>query len=126
VEAWVNQKEIDQAKSQVAKSLEAKLSHRGGFAKQMRRAKRHLPRKLLKQADIISQAEENLKHPRMRKLVDRRAVAKAKRNLMQAADKMDPTAERSRFWYNWGSNLIINLVLGMVVIYGLSKWLSSG
>lgn len=121
----MKQEELNQAKTQVARSLEAKLSHKGGFDKQMRRAKRHLPSKSLKNAEIISKAESDLKHPRLRKLVDKRKVAKAKRDLMYAADRLDIPAQRSKFWFTWGSSLVIKLILAVSIILLLSKWLGA-
>jgi len=121
----VQQRDIDKAKSQVAKSLKDKFSNKGDFARQIRKAKRHLPRKAAANAEIIQSAEANLKHPRMRKLVDKRQVAKAKRDLIQAADKADPAAARSKFWYGWFSSLIINLFISMAVILILAKMMGA-
>jgi hypothetical protein len=119
----VDQKEIIRAKEAVAKTLGAKFANKGDFTRQMSKAKRYLPRKTVQQAAVIEQAEADLKHPRMRKLVDKNRVAKAKRDLIYAANKADPAADRSKFWFYWGSSLIINLVLGMVAIFIAAKWL---
>lgn len=121
----VDQKDIDKVKNDVAKSLKDKFSNKGDFARQIRKAKRHLPRKSLQSAAVIEQAEANLKHPRLRKLVDKNQVAKAKRNLLIATDKADPAAQRSRFWYSWASGLVINLILALVVIFIAAKWVGA-
>jgi hypothetical protein len=121
----VDQKQIIKAKEAVAKTLEAKFANKGDFTRQISKAKRHLPHKVAQQAAVIEQAEADMKHPRMRKLVDERRVAKAKRDIIYAANQADPAAERSKFWYSWACSLIINLILGMVVIFVLAKWLGA-
>ena len=117
--------EIIKAKNAVAKTMRGKFANKGDFARQISKAKRHLPRKIIQQAAVIEQAEADLKHPRMRKFVDGKQVAKAKRDLIYAANKADPAADRSKFWFSWGSNLIINLILGMVVIVIFAKFLGT-
>ena len=121
----MDQKEINKVKDDVTKSLKNKFSNKGGFARQVKKAKRHLPRKTLKAASVIEQAEENLKHPRLRKLVDEQKVAKARRDLIYATGKADPTAERSKFWFSWASGLVVNLLLAMAVIFALANWLGA-
>ena len=69
-ESRVDQNDIIKAKEAVAKSLGAKFANKGDFARQISKAKRYLPYKTLQQAAVIEQAEADLKHPRMRKLVD--------------------------------------------------------
>tara|TARA_R110002096_G_scaffold145492_3_gene303242 strand:+ start:15526 stop:15897 length:372 start_codon:yes stop_codon:yes gene_type:complete len=118
----VNQKEIDQAKGEVAKLFEVKFAQKGGFAKQIRKAKRHLSRNALINADIIVQAEKDLKHPRLRRRVDKTKVTRAKRDLIHAADRINPAAQRSRFWFQWGSGLLIKISLGMVGIFVMAQW----
>ena len=119
----MDQAEIIKTKQAVAKSLRAKFANKGDFTRQISKAKRYLPRKTVQQAAVIEQAEADLKHPRMRKLVDPKQVAKAKRNLIYAANNADPAADRSRFWFTWASSLAINLILGMVAIIILAKFL---
>lgn len=119
----MDQNEIIKAKDAVAKILGAKFANKGDFARQISKAKRYLPRKTVQQAAVIEQAEADLKHPRMRKLVDQKRVAKAKREIIHAAKNADPAADRSKFWYSWASGLIINLILGMAAIFVLANWL---
>ncbi len=119
----MDQKEINKAKQAVAKTLGAKFANKGDFSRQVSKAKRYLPRKTVQQAAVIEQAEADLKHPRMRKFVDKKQVAKAKRDLIYAANKADPAADRSRFWFYWASSLTINLILGMIAIFVAAKWL---
>jgi meiotically up-regulated gene 157 (Mug157) protein len=119
----VDQKDITKTKEAVAKSLGAKFANKGDFARQIRKAKRYLPRKTIQQAAVIERAESDLRHPQMRKLVDQKQVAKAKRDLIYAANQADPTADRSKFWFSWASRLVINLIIGMAVIFVVAKYL---
>lgn len=119
----MDQNDITKAKEAVAKSLGAKFANKGDFARQISKAKRYLSHKTLQQAAVIEQAEADLKHPRMRKLVDEKQVAKAKRDLIYAAKQADPVADRSKFWFSWANGLVINLILGMVAIFILAKFL---
>lgn len=103
-------------------ALQAKLSVKGrSFAISAQRARRLLPRRLRRHADVIVKAQGLGGHPKLMRMVDMPAVDTAFSELETYLAKIDP-ADRKRTW--WLKLAGVNVMNLLVVVAGFALWLT--
>lgn len=114
---------VETAQNEIGKALE-EAYHADGktYAKKLRQTRKHLPRKLAKDAEYLLQAEQQLKHPKTRKFVDQARVASTKRAMLRQTQGVDLDRDRSKARFGWWSSLVLQLIIAMVLIFGAAKY----
>lgn len=110
---------IQSAKRDVSDALEETYDVKGNnYERKLRRARKHLPFRVKKDAEYLIEAEAQLKNPKLRRFVDTKRVASARDNVLRQTQNADPSRDRSRAIYGWASGLLINLMLATALIFG--------
>jgi len=114
---------IDNAKQEITRALNDTYHVEGDdYAKTLSKTRKHLPRKLAKDAEYLMTAERQLKHPKLRKRVDHARVDKARRGVLQSTKGVDIDRQRSYARFAWLSGLVLRLIVAMVGIFGAAKY----
>jgi hypothetical protein len=103
------------------KALHAKLSIKGrSFDAAVRRAGRLLPRRIRRQAAVITKALVLGGHPKLMRMVDQKAVDLAVKDITSYLAGIDPADRRRAWWLKWtGLNVLNVLIVGA----GFVVWL---
>ena len=117
---------IESAQKEIGKALE-EAYHADGktYAQKLRQTRKHLPRKLAKDAEYLLEAEQKLKHPKMRRQVDQARVASTKRAMLRQTQGVDLERDRSKARFAWGSSLVFQLIIAMALIFGVAKYMGA-
>lgn len=93
--------------------------HAGGrdLEHQIRRAGRRLPRRQRRAAAVILGAQDWMGHPRLARIVDRRAVAAAFDDLHGHLERIDPGAARLTAILRLLAGIVVNLMLLGAALY---------
>ena len=93
-------------------ALRDKLRLRGApLERQIRRAGRRLPRRQRRAAQTLLGAQDWMSHPRLARLLDRRAVDAAFADLHRHLDRIDPAEERKAAILRFLGVTMLNLVI---------------
>ncbi len=114
---------IETAQNEISQALSDAYQADGKtYAQKLKQTRKHLPRKLAKDAEYLIEAEQHLKHPKMRKYVDQGRVDATKRAVLRKTQGVDLERDRSKARYGWWSSLVLQLIIAMVLIFGAAKY----
>lgn len=117
---------ITRAQDEIGKALE-EAYHADGktYAKKLRQTRKHLPRRLVKDAEYLIEAEQKLKHPKTRKFVNQQRVQSTKRKMLRQTQGVDLDRDRSKARFGWWSSLVLQLMLAMVLIVAGARYVGA-
>jgi len=106
--------------------LHDKLGLRGAtFERQVRRAGRLLPRRQRRAAQTLLGAQDWMGHPRLARLLDRRAVETAFLDLHRHLDEIDPRERRKTALLRLAGGIVLNLMIFGALLWLAWTWLLS-
>ena len=107
-------------------ALRDKLRLRGAsLERQIRRAGRGLPRRQRRAAETLLGAQDWMGHPRLARLLDRRAVDAAFADLHRHLDPIDPGEQRRTAILRLAGGIVLNLMIfgGLLVLF--YRWVTA-
>lgn len=94
----------------------------GAGARDLRRARPRLPRRLRREADVLLRAETMGQHPRFARLVDPREVARAERRISRHLRAYDPALDRRNRRKDAVARLAFCLLVTALLVVALLWW----
>jgi hypothetical protein len=92
------------------------------LAQVLRRAGRHLPRRLRREAALLARAEPLAAHPRLRCTLDAAALERAEQALQAHLGGIDPADRRKGWWLGVLGGLAFNLLLFAALLIAFLVW----
>lgn len=122
----MSEKLIKSAKADVEKAL-AETYEAGGktYRDTIKKARKHLPHKIKKEAEFLEEIERKAKHPRLRRQIKTKDIERARNKVLAQTKGANPARDRSRARFGWASSLVINLGLSAVLFYLVLKWIDA-
>lgn len=115
--------DITKAADDLQRLLADKLGlKKGGFGARIRRAGRRLPRRVHRDAQVITAALELAAHPKLRRRIDARAVSAAHRRMRLHLEAIDPRDRRIGFVLSMLGGLAFNLLAAGALLIALLQW----
>ncbi len=108
----------------VRRYLRTRLGIGGGFARQMRRARRHLPSRLHGDLDVLEQAVQFAKNPKMARRIDEARVHEARRVIVGHLVDLDRRSGQAAWLGDVGATIGFNLAI-IAAVTGLAVWMIS-
>lgn len=107
-------------------ALRAKLRLRGAsLERQIAHAGRRLPRRQRRAAQTLLGAQDWMGHPRLARLLDRRAVDTAFADLHRHLDPIDPVERRRTAILHLAGGIVLNLMIFGVLLVLFYRWAAS-
>lgn len=113
--------------SRLAADIDTRLEkrfgqRRGARLRRLRRATGGVPRRIARDAALIGEAQTLDAHPKLRKRVDRAAVAAAHDRILHHLDQTDPSEQRKGFWLGVLGSLAFNILAIVALVIVVLKW----
>lgn len=94
------------------KTMHTKLSVKGrSFEAAVHRAGRLLPRRIRRQAAVITKAQGVGGHPKLMRMVDQKAVDLAFRDIKTYLAGIDPADRKRAWWLKWTGLNVLNILI---------------
>ncbi|MEP5152808.1 hypothetical protein [Planktotalea sp.] len=114
---------IEAIEQKALAALRAKLGIRArSLPKAMKRAGRRLPKDAHRAGDQMIAALAQTTHPKLSRMVDMGAVARASTILHMHLDKIDPKERRKDWWLSLAGSLAFNLLGVIALVIVLLAW----
>lgn len=119
-------KEMDAAKANVSSVLSDKFSAKGRtLEKQLKAARRTLPKGAREEVEFLIDSEHKLKHPVLRSRVDPKRVEAISRSFDQRSGNYNRKREKSRARYSLASGIILSMLASSFVFYAVLVWIGA-
>jgi len=113
----IDTKRFDQRVETLRTALAERLRVRGpDLERQIRRAGRRLPRRQRRAAQTLLGAQDWMSHPRLARLLDRRAVDAAFDEMHRHLDRVDPVEDRRTALLRIAGGIVLNLIIFGVLL----------
>ncbi len=93
-----------------------------GLREAMPRARRQLPRRIGRRAQLLADAEPLLRHPKLVRTLDRSALGAASRMLTEHLERIDKADRRKGWWLGLLGGLAFNLLTLAVLLIVVLVW----
>ncbi|MCZ4353031.1 hypothetical protein O4H61_10945 [Roseovarius aestuarii] len=116
--AWFQEEQ-----NRVSEKLREKLGvRRGSFAKRMRRAGRLMPTPAKRAVKVLTQAQQMVDHPRLRRIVNEGQMRAALRDVHSGLDGIDPKDRRKGALLGLAGSIVFNLMLAGAALIVILRW----
>ena len=122
----IDRQQFDDRITRLQTALRDKLRLRGAsLERQVRRAGRRLPRRQRRAAETLLGAQDWMGHPRLARLLDRRAVEAAFADLHRHLDAIDPDERRRTATLHILGGIVLNLMIFGALLTLFYRWVSA-
>ena len=122
----IDRQQFDDRIATLQTALRDKLRLRGAsFERQIARAGRGLPRRQRRAAQTLLGAQDWMGHPRLARLLDRRAVDAAFADLHRHLDPIDPGERRRTAILRLLGGIVLNLMMFGALLTLVYRWVSA-
>jgi hypothetical protein len=117
------QTEIETQISRAMLLLREKLGVRGKtLSKALGKARRRLPRRVHRQAQVLARAEPLAAHPRLRLTLDQSALRQAASEVESHLGRIDVADRRKGWFLGMLGGLVFNLILAFTLLILFLRW----
>ena len=118
-----NSAEYDQLIADLSDRLQAKLNLRPApFAKMVARSKGRLPRRVLRDARALIQAEQMARHPKLSRTLDVGRLHQSATSVKTHLDSIDPAEDRKDRILSIIASIVFSLIVVFVLLVLVLRW----